>query len=249
MTMSEPRDSPAKRQQFLVICSVMAASLVYTAITSGALMSIQATEAPFPGGNFCYKLAQRDYAVSMGTGRAVVGDWQESTMGQTMPNGAGIGNDDEIFGSTKKEATERKKVIEKHIYHVYLDDPTIMSALRTRWMTGVLVSDAEKDSYCGPLLANNPKIERVAKLNQKEGVHFDDLKPMEAFAQTMYELIDLPSVDSLVVQFPFTDGFVSALLFSYKVRPKEFHDEAFHFCSRKTQSCLFRSLSLNNNSF
>lgn len=222
LSVNQPRDSPSNRLQFRVICSVMAAAFVHTLITSGALLTVQADETPFPGGNFCYKLAQRDYAASMGMGRSIEADWQDATMGQKMPGGGDDRKDattDETAPlSVRDEKHERMKLVESRTYHVYLDDPMVVSSTRTRWMSGVLVADSEKDVYCGPLLAKNAEIDMVFTLNKKKGLKAEDMSPKAVFDQTEYKLIDLPSVDSLVVQFPFTNGFVSALLFSYKVR-------------------------------
>jgi hypothetical protein len=221
LTLHEPRDSPARRQQFLVTCFIMAVAFAYSVVTSGALLTVQATEAPFPGGNFCYKLDQRDYAASRGLGRSIEEDWQVATMGQKIPAGDNQNEDSEKteWESAKDEKRGRKKLVESRTYHVYFDDPMVLSAIHTRWLTGVLVPDYEKDIYCDPLLAKNPEIELVAKRNKENGLKLEDMNPKDAFYQTKYELHDLPSVNSLVVRFPFTNGFVSALLFTYKVRP------------------------------
>jgi hypothetical protein len=75
LTMNEPRNSKARRQQYAIKCSVMASVLVYTAMTSGVLLEINPTEGVFPGGNFCYKFTTRDYAASYGMGRIITMDW------------------------------------------------------------------------------------------------------------------------------------------------------------------------------
>jgi hypothetical protein len=210
MTMNEPRDSPARRQQFLVICSVMAAAFVYTAMTSGFFLSVQATEGPFPGGNYCYKFAVRDYAASNGQSRRISEDWALATTPSEE-------KDDfvKLQGEEKDEFKRRKKQLEGKIYHVFLDDPFHMGGSRQRYMSGVLVSDADKAEYCEPLMALNPKIEKTIAKNKK--IAFEDKSTAEIFQETPYEHVNLPSVNSLVVQFPFTNGFVSALIFSYKV--------------------------------
>lgn len=59
MTMNEPRDSPARKKQYLVICCVMAGVFVYTLLTSGALSSVPITVQTFPGGTFIYKNSTR----------------------------------------------------------------------------------------------------------------------------------------------------------------------------------------------
>ena len=59
MTMNEPRNSPARRQQYLVICTIMAGVFVHAVITSGGISSIDIRERVFPGGDFVYRLNQR----------------------------------------------------------------------------------------------------------------------------------------------------------------------------------------------
>ena len=59
LTMNEPRDSPARRKQFLVICTVMGAMLAHAVMTSGAFNSMDIKEGVFPGGEFVYKYATR----------------------------------------------------------------------------------------------------------------------------------------------------------------------------------------------
>jgi hypothetical protein len=206
MTMNEPRNSKARRQQYLVICSVMASAFVYSLLTSGALLDVTATEGVFPGGNFCYKFATRDYAASTGTGRRIAYDWATVTTTDTVPP---------AFGEESKDVLERKKEVSKKIYHVYLDNPMQMGGTQQRYMTGVLVSDADKATYCDPLFTKNSQIERTA--HDKKGTPYHEKSVAEVYDETKYEYVDLPSVDSLVVQFPFTDGFVSSLVFSYKV--------------------------------
>ncbi|KAG7356767.1 hypothetical protein IV203_001453 [Nitzschia inconspicua] len=210
--MNEPRDSPARRQQFLVICSVMAAAFAYTAMTSGIFMSVQATEGPFPGGNYCYKFAVRDYAASMGYGRRISEDWAWATLDAKEK-----GNVMKLEPEEKAQFKKLKKSLDGKLYHIYLDDTWKMGGTRLRFMSGLLVSDADKAEYCDVLMEKNEEIERHARKNQR--IHQNDKTAGDIFSETLYEYVDLPSVDSLVVQFPFTDGFVSSLIFSYKILP------------------------------
>lgn len=187
MTMTEGRDSKAKRQQFMVITTVMAAALAYSAMTSGAFQPINPTNGVFPGGNYCYKHTSRDYAASMGLGRVVMKDLVGAKPG----------------GVARNEA-------EEIIYHVYLDDPARMGGRRQRWMTGILVGNRQKD-----------KVKQLQALNKDKQLptadELEDATAKEIFEMTPYEYVDLPSVDSLVLQFPNTHGFVSSLVQSYKV--------------------------------
>lgn len=189
MTMGQPRDDPAKRKQFLVICSVMFSVFAYTLMTSGALLAIEPVNGVFPGGFFCYKFTNRDYAASMGLGRRIQNDLAAEFGGGDTPE--------------RKEAEEM-------LYHVYLDDPMRMGGRRQRWMSGIMVGKKGK-----------PKIQKLKALNKNiKKLTEDELRSVparEVFASLEYEQGDLPSVDALVLQFPFTDGFVSALMLSYRV--------------------------------
>lgn len=63
LTMNEPRDSPARRKQFLVICTVMAGMFTHGVMTAGAFNSMDIKEGIFPGGHFVYKYAKRYVSV------------------------------------------------------------------------------------------------------------------------------------------------------------------------------------------
>jgi hypothetical protein len=60
------------------------------------------------------------------------------------------------------------------------------------------------------LLSQNEK-----EVNEKKD---DDYDAKEKFLRIKYEDGDLPSVRAAVATFPFTDGFISALIHNYKVR-------------------------------
>jgi hypothetical protein len=195
MTMNEPRNSPAKRQQFLVICTVMVAMFVYSAVTSGALLSIDPVQGVFPGGNYIYKSAARDYAASPSLARHI----RKEDLQFTGPESVG----DELM------------------YYLFLDDPSRMGGRRQRFMTGMLMGtvigeeqEEKEQEYMETLLSKNPAL--LAKPLQKED--YVELSAMELWARLPYETADLPSVDALVLHFPFTNGFVSALILGYKVR-------------------------------
>jgi hypothetical protein len=44
MTMNEPRDSPARKQQYLVICTIMAGAFVYSVLQAGGLVPVDVTQ-------------------------------------------------------------------------------------------------------------------------------------------------------------------------------------------------------------
>jgi hypothetical protein len=74
LTMNEPRDSPARRQQFRVICTIMVVMTVYGTANAGLFTSLVITEGTFPGGEFVYKSAKRDYAAAPSVERQVAED-------------------------------------------------------------------------------------------------------------------------------------------------------------------------------
>lgn len=207
LTMSESRDSPARRQQFLVICSIMASWFLYSLYISGLLVKIETVEMPFPGGNFCYKFVARDYVASLGLGRRI-----RKHVYDLLP--------EDVYDENDKKLTnkEKRNIAEERVYHMYLDNPEIIGGAHTRWMTGVLVPDGiEKEKYCDPLFDHNPEIERQALIHSDEPE--SDKKASDVFEQTVYKYVNLPSVNSLAVRFPFTNGFLSGLVFSYKIIP------------------------------
>mmetsp|Transcript_47601 Transcript_47601/g.54973 ORF Transcript_47601/g.54973 Transcript_47601/m.54973 type:complete len:312 (-) Transcript_47601:375-1310(-) len=207
LTMNEPRDSPARRQQFLVICSIIATWFLYSLYISGILVIIDPVEMSFPGGNFCYKFVARDYVASMGFGRRI-----RKNIYDILPS-------DDVDAKERKITKKKKnKLIEEMVYHVYLDDPQLVGGAKTRWLSGVLVSDVEKAKYCDPLFDNNPKIERLALLHEDELER--EKKASDVFEQTIYQHVILPSVNSLAFKFPFTNGFLSGLVLSYKIIPE-----------------------------
>jgi hypothetical protein len=205
LTMTESRDSPARRQQFLVICSIMSSWFLYSLYISGLLVRIETVEMPFPGGNFCYKFVARDYVASMGLGRRI-----RKHVYDLLP--------EDVYDDDDKKLTnkEKRNIAEERVYHMFLDNPEIIGGAHTRWMTGVLVPDGiEKEKYCDPLFDHNPEIERQALIHIDEPE--TDKKAGDVFDQTVYKYVNLPSVNSLAVRFPFTNGFLSGLVFSYKV--------------------------------
>jgi len=169
---------------------------------SGILLTIEPFETPFPGGNFCFKHFQRDYVASMGVGRRLQSEVLESFPKEEQAEGISV--------------KDRENMIEERIYHVYLDNPEDVGGAHTRWMSGALTNDQEKSSYCDPLFEKNPEIEREKERNNDTPAK--EKNGSEAYAEAIYQSIELPEVNSLAIKFPFSNGFSSGLVFSYKVR-------------------------------
>ena len=233
MTLDEPRDSPARRQQFMVICTVISILFLHGCITGGVFQSIEVTRGVFPGGHFIYKYAQRDYAASMSLEQHIT---QQDLKGSHLllpPTTNDDKDNDNDNDNVKEKTTETKNPF--GIYHLYLDNPTIMGGRRQRWMTGLLLVNTDDDDHnnnknnnngedtnkkhtTSPndsiqtfLLSKNKNIPTITPEQER------DLPVMELWPKVPYEQGYLPSTDALILSFPFTNGFVSALVFSYKV--------------------------------
>jgi hypothetical protein len=189
MTMDQSRADPAKHKQFMVVVMVMVAALAYCTMTSGILIPMEPVKGVFPGGQFCYKYTNRDYAASFGLARVITSD---------------------VIGDNRKNIAG-KAAVESILYHLYLDDPSTMGGRRQRWMTGLLVADSEREK-CDQLMSLN-----AGKKPMTSAEMIDESSAVLVFQQLPYELTDLPSVDALVLQYPNTHGFVASLMLSYHV--------------------------------
>jgi hypothetical protein len=215
LTLGQPRDSASNRLQFRVICSIIMACLTYMILSSGALKPVVVTEGIFPGGDFLYKFTGRDYAAS---------------------------------NSLVEHVASALKIRERHqehvLYTIYLDDPRTIHGRRQRFASGILLNDQtsrllllqdkntkkkkeedhplknEEDSTSNTNNANrkatllkiNDSIKTPTR-NEMETMAVHDLWP-----RLKYSSQKLPSVKAAVVKFPSTNGFVSSLVHSYKVR-------------------------------
>ena len=191
MTMGQPRDSASNRRQYLIICVVMAAAFGHSMLQAGALAAVTIEQGTFNGGKFIYKYTKRDYAAA--------GSLQEQ-----------IAKDCNL--RIKNETADR-------IFAIYLDDPNGMGGRRQRFAAGLLDTGATNDKeldiparQAALLEKNNGRIPPT-KLELEEDGAFK-LWPKLEYKQTT-----LPSTKALVVQFPFTDGFVSAMILGFKVIP------------------------------
>ncbi|KAL7571772.1 hypothetical protein ACA910_002863 [Epithemia clementina (nom. ined.)] len=117
LTIDEPRDSPARRQQFLVICTVMVAIFAHTIFQSDCLASVKIEETMFQGGTFVYKETKRDYAASASL---------EEYIGRRQ------------LGLKTREFADK-------IYTIYLDDPRALGGRQQRFASGVLYKNNEVD--------------------------------------------------------------------------------------------------------
>jgi hypothetical protein len=182
--MDEGRDSPAKRKQFLIICTVMLGAFIHSLLTAGGISTVNIQEGIFPGGDLVYKFTSRDYAAT--------GSLMES-----------IGKD---CGLKLKDFADT-------MYTVYLDEPAKTSGRQQRFAVGYLATDVDGKKIKKILMEKNDDKPEPTK------EELLDLPARNLWPTLLYESQALPSVKAAVVQFPFTNGFVSALVHSYKIIP------------------------------
>eukprot|EP00578_Thalassiosira_sp_NH16_P031844 CAMPEP_0181079684 /NCGR_PEP_ID=MMETSP1071-20121207/2161_1 /TAXON_ID=35127 /ORGANISM="Thalassiosira sp., Strain NH16" /LENGTH=309 /DNA_ID=CAMNT_0023161103 /DNA_START=103 /DNA_END=1032 /DNA_ORIENTATION=+ len=227
LTMNEPRDSPQRRKQFLVICSIMVVMTLHAALNAGVLATFDIEEGTFPGGEFVYKFMTKDYAASTGALRTVASDLGISEEG----------------GSSNLIIMEEGVPMDTAdlLYSVLLDNEGVVPGGETRFASGLLLakSNREGGKMKKQLLEVNEGM--VSKSEEGRGVHSKDIK---------YEVGNLPKVTAAVASHPFTSGVWSAVLQSFKIIPKfrkyaEDHGETgkspivITTCSAKQKMCTY----------
>ena len=100
------------------------------------------------------------------------------------------------------------------MYTLYLDDPTVHGGPNQRFATGILVDGSRPGKALKHTLLHdkNPIIATMEPAGVKE-----DVTPLAEYQRQPWKHVNLPSVDAAVVQFPYTNGFVSILITSYRV--------------------------------
>eukprot|EP00526_Cylindrotheca_closterium_P017774 CAMPEP_0113626094 /NCGR_PEP_ID=MMETSP0017_2-20120614/13488_1 /TAXON_ID=2856 /ORGANISM="Cylindrotheca closterium" /LENGTH=295 /DNA_ID=CAMNT_0000536249 /DNA_START=157 /DNA_END=1044 /DNA_ORIENTATION=+ /assembly_acc=CAM_ASM_000147 len=197
--MGEAKDSPQKRKQFAVTCTIMGGVIVYMLMTSGAFQAVAPIQGKFPGGNYIYKYTARDYAASGGLGRAIMEDLINTQVAKKM----------DIIPQYK---------LEEQVHHLYLDNPSGKGGSRQRFMSGLLIPKSKKtdDKSIDLLMGLNDETKRTEFT--KDELHA--LSAIEVFQLLPYETNELPAVDALVLQFPWTGGISSMLVQSMKIIPR-----------------------------
>ena len=194
LTINEPRDSPQRRKQFLVISAIMVIMTIHSALTAGILSSTPISISQFPGNSeFIYKSMVKDYAATTGTLRTVANDLD-------------IENDNSAFAIDTADL----------LYSILLDnDANLIPGGRTRFVSGLFLgsssNNASSNEMKKKLLDKNKDIDdttTTTKLTDDGNLHSKDVK---------YEVGYLPKVEAAVIVHPFTAGAWSAILQSYKV--------------------------------
>ena len=123
-----------------------------------------------------------------------------------------------MWGTVGKTANVSTADYPDLMYSLYLDNPMDVSGGRQRSGTGLLLDKKGLEEKGQGLLDSNPSLEEeYAKMDETAK---EDLTASARFKLLPWDSTTLPSVDAAVVQFPHTGGFVSALVSSYKVRPR-----------------------------
>lgn len=195
LTMNEPRDSPQRRKQFLVIAAIMVLMTIHAGLNAGVFAPLDiAEDTSFPGGEFVYKFMTKDYAASTGTLRTVSSDLNIVEDGSNQ------------FILEEGEVLDTADML----YSIFLDDSAVIAGGQTRFAAGLLLGSKAGSNGAAMkrmLLDVNKDIEeRVTK--EDGGLHSKDVK---------YEVGSLPKVNAAAASHPFTAGAWSALLQSFKV--------------------------------
>ena len=207
MTMGEPRDSPQRRKQFLVISAIMTGIFLNAGLNAGALSTITIETGTFPGGEFVYKTLIKDYAASAGTLRTVTSDLD-------------IVEDGTQSLSSEISETETVELDTADLmYSVFLDDERVVPGGKTRFAAGALLQKSMlRGSPLNPaevkrtlLDLNDSILEKAGKKAGADGAHSTEIP---------YEVGNLPRVEAAVAQHPYTGGAWSAVLQSKKIFPR-----------------------------
>lgn len=189
LTMNESNDSPARKKQFKIICSIMGGCIAYSVMTSGVLRSVDVSEGTFPGGEFVYKYTGRDYAAVNSLTEAVAKN---------------LGVKEKDHGDT--------------LYSLFLDDPLVINGRNQRFASGILLNE---NTVTGKQENNNERKNLLMEMNDEivdpTEKEINELAAYELWSRLKYQTQELPKTKAAVVQFKFTNGFVSALVHSYKV--------------------------------
>lgn len=98
------------------------------------------------------------------------------------------------------------------LYTFYLDDPRIiMGGRQQRFAAGLLAPEGDEQS--DRLLSKNSDIQEFTE------EEFIELSAAELWPKIKYEKETLPKTRAAVIQFPFTNGFISALMLTWRIIP------------------------------
>ncbi len=224
LTVGEPKNSPAKRKQFIIITTIMMTLLVYHAMHAGVFYSMDILTSDsdhanslFEGGEFIYKLMTKDYAASGGTLRTVK---EDIGLDLTLNEGELTELEMELGIITDGDGGAAVDLF----YTVFMDDPGKVPGGESRFAGGILFppsfnSKEGRERIKSKLLRVNEDILKSKRGLSGDGVgRSGDVIVEDNHSRSVeYRVGKLPKVEVAVAQHPFTDGAFSALLQSYKV--------------------------------
>lgn len=108
-----------------------------------------------------------------------------------------------------------RKEFEDKIYTIFLDDTwKVKSGRAHRFASGFLSRNNKPDRVLqDSLLAMNPSIQPPSRLE------LENLPADELWSRLRYKKHSLPATNAAIVYFPSTNGFVSSLMFTFRILP------------------------------
>jgi len=205
LTANAPRNSPAQRKQFLLICVGGFSVLLHAIISAGIMEPVSIyDDGIYPGGEFVHKLLVRDYSASMGATR-LVGEDLDTIQRRKEAEEDGMNENDERNLDTNLVKPAPKGSFANLTYTVFMDNTDVpVGNGMGRFCSGVLLDPTTLFLKDRLLEANT-----FERRNENEG----------DFWSHDYTVTTLPSVKAVIATFPFTNGFISALIHQFKVFP------------------------------
>ena len=153
-------------------------------------------EGVFPGGKFVHKYTGRDYAASMS-----------------------------LLDSIAKDIHVRDKDYDHVLYNLYMDDPLAVNGRSQRFASGILLNQgmetAITNSKQHEFETNEQRKTALLELNESiedpTPHEMEQMPAYELWKRLKYQTYELPPAKAAVAKYTFSNGFVSALLHSYKV--------------------------------
>jgi len=200
-----PKNSPAQRKQFLLICVGGFSFFFHSIISAGILESPSIyDDGVYPGGVFVHKLIVRDYAASMGAVRLL----QEDLDSIQEPDEAeedGKKENEELGLDTTSVKPTPKGSFANLTYSIFMDD------------TDVTVGNG-MGRFCSGVLLDPTTLFIKDKLLETNSFERRNNNENDFWGHD-YTVATIPSVRAVIGTFPSTNGFISALIHQFKVFP------------------------------
>lgn len=209
LASTQDKNNPAVKDQnrkyYLVLCVIGFGVFLHSALRAGLMETvvIDGENGVFPGGSFVFKEVVRDYAASLGVMRMIEKD---------LINAFSSSFDNDLSDNSTKQIMKEGDA-EDYLYTIYVDNLD---------KENKVVPDGDKRFFSGLLTGKNQKYMSDVLLNYMATVEKkdeQDLNREEQLQALPYDSGKLPSVSAAVATFPYTGGFISALLNEYKVFP------------------------------